>query len=224
MNYTLSFGQVWPHVPFLLKGAWISLQIAAIAIVLGCVLGGLGAAVLMHGNRYAKLAVRGYVSFFTNVPQLVVIMTIFFVLPEAGLLISPFWAATVGLMLAEAAYLCEIIKAGVESTSRNQLDAAEVLGLSRKQTAWHITLPHAVKVLYPTLCNQFILCVLYTSIACVIGVEEITGRGLTVNSQTFRSFEVFSVIGVIYALMTILVTLVLYLVGRTVFRVRARIF
>jgi polar amino acid transport system permease protein len=224
VNYTLSFGQITPRIPFLLQGAVISFEIAAIAIVLGCILGSFGAAVLMHGRRPAKLMVRGYVSFFTNVPQLVIIMALFFVLPEAGLLISPFWAATVGLMLAEAAYLCEIIKAGIESTSRSQLEAAEVLGLSRRQTAWYITLPHAVKVLYPTLCNQFILCVLFTSIACVVGVEEITGRALTVNAQTFRSFEVFAVVGAIYAVMTVIVTIVLYLIGRTVFRVKAKIF
>ncbi len=224
MNYTLSFGQITPHIPFLLEGAWISLQIAAIAITLGCLLGGLGAAVLLQGSHRARRVVAGYVSFFTNVPQLVVIMTIFFVLPETGLLISPFWAATVGLMLAEAAYLCEIIKSGIQSTPRSQLEAAEVLGLSRRQTARHVTVPHCVKVLYPTLCNQFILCVLYTSIACVIGVEEITGRGLTVNSQTFRSFEVFTVVGLIYAVLTVVVTLMLYWVGRTVFRVKAKIF
>lgn len=224
MHYSLSFSQVTPQLPFLLAGAWIGLQIAFFAIVLGCALGGAGAAILLHGGRFSKAIVRGYVSFFTNVPQLVVMMSVFFILPEFGLLVSPFWAATIGLLLAETAYLCEIIKSGIESISPGQIDAAEVLGLSRRQIAWYVTVPHCVKVLYPTLCNQFILCVLYTSIASVIGVEEITGRALTINGISFRSFEIFSMVGLIYVLLTVVATLALYLFGRLVFRVRAKAF
>lgn len=224
MNYSWSFWQIAPYIPYFLGGAWVSFQIAFIAIGLGCAVGGAGAAIQIHGGPLPRALVRGYVSFFTNTPQLVVMMTIFFVLPEAGFLISPFWAAAIGLTLAEAAYLTDIIKAGVQSINRGQVDAAETLGLSRRQTLWYITIPHSVKVLYPTLCNQFILCVLYTSIAAVIGNEEITGRALTVNGITYRSFEIFTIVGAIYVGLTIVATLALYLAGRWLFRVRAKIF
>ena len=224
MQYTLNFGQVFPHIPFILQGVWATLAIAAVAIAGGCVLGSAGAAVLTYGGSVSRALVKCYVSFFTNVPQLVVIMCVFYALPEFGILLSPFWAATLGLLLAETAYLCGIIKSGIASISQEQVGAAEVLGLSRTQILRHITIPHAVKVLYPSISNQFILCVLYTSIACVIGVEEISGRGLETNAQTFRSFEVFSVVGVVYVVLTFLVTFILYWFGRVAFRVKAKMF
>jgi len=224
MQYTLNFGQILPHIPYILMGVGATFAIATLAIIAGCILGGIGAALLTYGNRIIQRMVLGYVNFFTNVPQLVVIFVVFYALPEFGIMASPFWAATIGLTLAETAYLCGIIKAGLASISREQIAAAEVLGLSRAQILRYVTIPHAVKVLYPSISNQFILCVLYTSIACVIGVEEITGRGLEINAQTFRSFEVFAVVGLLYVIITFVVTFFLYFIGKTAFRVKAKIF
>jgi polar amino acid transport system permease protein len=108
--------------------------------------------------------------------------------------------------------------------NRAELDAAETIGLTRIQTLRHVTLPHLLQTVFPPLANQFIVSILYTSLGAIIGVEELTGRALNIDSQTFRSLEVFIIVGVLYVALTLVSTVVLYGFGRFVLGVRARIF
>jgi polar amino acid transport system permease protein len=98
------------------------------------------------------------------------------------------------------------------------------MGFSVPQTVWYVILPHIARALYPPLSNQFIIQVMTTSIAAIFAVEELTGRAYNVNSLTFRSLEVFSIVAVIYIGLTILCSVALALAGRWLFRVKARVF
>ncbi|MFK8251804.1 amino acid ABC transporter permease [Ancylobacter terrae] len=224
MTYTFNFGQVWPFLPYLLGGAWVTVQLAVCAFVGGAVLGLAIAIGIQGGPAWVRDPLRFYRNFFTNTPQLVKILLIFFGLGEIGWFVSPFWAAVLGLMLAEAAYLAGIFRAGLTSVQQSELDAAETLGLRRVHILRHVVLPHVVHTVFPPLANQFIVSILYTSLASIIGVEELTGRAMNINSQTFRSFEIFTIIGAIYILLTVLSTCALYLFGRYSLGIRARVF
>jgi polar amino acid transport system permease protein len=146
------------------------------------------------------------------------------VLPDAGILLSPYAAVAIGMSLNAGAYLTEIQRAGFQSLRREEIDAASAMGFSVPQIVWYVVLPHIAKALYPPLSNQFIIQVMTTSIAAIFAVEELTGRAYNVNSLTFRSLEVFSIVAVIYLVLTLACSLALALLGRWLFRVKARVF
>lgn len=223
MNYTLQFGQVVGHVPYLVSGAWLSLQIAFLAFCGGMVIGLAGATIRTFAPRWLDRIVGAYVTFFANTPQLVQIYFIFFALPDAGILLSPFAAVLLGMTLNAGAYLTQIQKAGFDSVHREELEAAATMGFSLPQQVRYVILPHIMKVLFPPLSNQYILMTLGSSMAAVFGVEELTGRAMTVNSLTFRSIEVFSITAGLYVLVTLAATIVLAVVGRYFFRAKLRV-
>ena len=139
-------------------------------------------------------------------------------------LLSPVAAVLIGMTLNAGAYLTEIERAGFASVPRAELDAAETLGFNRAQTVWYVIAPHVVRALYPALSNHYIIMTLGTSMAAIFGVEELTGRALNANAISFRSVEIFSMVAVLYIVLTIIASSLLWLVGRCMFRVKAKVF
>ncbi len=223
MSYRFHFGQIVGDIPYLIGGGLISLEIVLLAFCGGMVLGALGAIGTTFGGPLVQRVVRAYVVFFTNTPQLVQIFFLFFVLPQAGILLGPFQAVLLGMTINAGAYLTEIQRAGFSSVRQTELDAAAVLGMSTWQSVRYVIMPHVVSTLFAPLSNHFILMVLGTSMAAVFGVEELTGRAYNINAQTFRSLEIFSVTGALYVVITLLASAVLVVLGRTLFRLRMRI-
>jgi polar amino acid transport system permease protein len=177
-----------------------------------------------YGGVWVHRPVDAYVSFFTNTPQLVQIYFIFFALPEWGILLSPYAAVLIGMTLNAGAYLTQVQLAGFASVQRAEIEAAETLGFTRMQSVRYVIFPHIMKTLFPPLSNLYILMTLGTSMAAVFGVEELTGRSFNINSETFRSVEVFLVAAVIYIVITIAATLLLAGVGRRFFRSQIKLF
>jgi polar amino acid transport system permease protein len=216
----LQSGQVLPYLPDFLRGALLSVQIAFLAFAMGLAIGLLGASVLRFGPRATRLAVHAYVGFFTNTPQLVQVFFLFYALPESEILLTPFQAVLLGMTLNAGAYLTEIQRAGFDSVRREELEAAETLGFNRVQTVWYVIAPHVLRTLYPSLSSQYIIMTLGTSMAAIFGVEELTGQALNANAISFRSIEIFLLTAVIYVGITIIASLLLYLLGRWLFRIR----
>lgn len=224
MNLVIDYSDIWPRVPYLLGGAWLSVQIAFLAFCGGMVIGLFGAMAKTYGGRSLQRVVDVYVGFFTNTPQLVQIYFIFFALPDWGMLLSPYAAVLLGMTLNAGAYLTQVQRAGFASVHRAEIEAAETLGFTRMQSVRFVILPHIMKTLFPPLSNLYILMTLGTSMASVFGVEELTGRAFNVNSETFRSVEVFSIAGVIYIAITFVATFLLASVGRKLFRAKMSYF
>jgi polar amino acid transport system permease protein len=223
VSYTFQFGQVTPYLGTLAAGAWLSLQIAAIAFVAGFIIGLVCASVLQYGGPIVRRIVRAYVVFFLNTPLLVQVFFIYFAMPDFGIVLDSFTAVTIGMALNAGAYLTEIQRAGFASIRRAEVDAAEAMGFSRIQIIRYVVLPHIVRVLYPALSNQYIILTMTTSIAAIFGVEELTGRAYNINAQTFRSLEIFSIVAVYYIVLTIVASAALYALGRYAFRIKGRI-
>ncbi len=224
MHYTPHFGQIARYLPYLCGGAVISLLLASLAFFGGMVIGLLGAMAKTSGAPILRRLAGAYVTFFTNTPALVQVYFIYFALPAWGIVLNSFNAVLLGLTLNAGAYLTEVQRAGFLSVHRNEIEAAETLGMSRWQTVWYVILPHVVRTLYPPLTGQFILITLGTSMGAVFGVEELTGRAFNVNADTFRSVEIFVVVGVLYVFVTIAANLLLSVIGRSLFRVRMSVF
>jgi polar amino acid transport system permease protein len=223
MSYTLQYGQIWPYLPALLAGAWLSLEIAFLAFCGGLFIGTIGAALLTFGPKWLARIVRAYVVFFTNTPQLVQIYFLYFALPDAGILLSSYGAVLLGMTINAGAYLTEIQRAGFASRRLTEMEAAETLGFTRLQQIRYVILPHIARVLFPPLSNHYILMTLGTSMAAIFGVEELTGVSFNVNARTFRSIEVFSVAALLYVVVTLVASVALAILGRTSFRARMRI-
>lgn len=224
MSYTFDYSGVLQELPYLLGGALVSLQIAFITFFAGAALGILGALGKVYGPPPVARAISAYVTFFTNTPALVQIFFLYYALPEAGIMLSSLTAVLIGLVLNSAAYLTEILRAGVVSVRRSELEAAMVLNMTRVQIVRHVMLPHIARTIYAPLSNFFIWLVLGSSIAALFGVEELTGRAINISSVSLRTIETFSVVALVYVVMTVIASASLALLGRWAFRVRARIF
>lgn len=222
MGYSVNFGQIVEYIPYLLGGAWFSLQIAFLAFCGGMVIGLVGAVVKTFGGGIIARLTHGYVVFVTNTPQLVQIYFLYFALPEGGIVMSSYQAVLLGMTINAGAYLTEIQRAGFLSVRQTEMEAAETLGMSLLQQVRYVILPHIARVLFPPLSNHYILMTLGTSMAAIFGVEELTGRAFNVNAETFRSIEVFSVTAGIYVVITLFASVVLGLAGRWLFRARMR--
>src|SRR6516164_5076322 len=169
MNYVFHFGQITRYIPFLLGGGLVSLALAFLAFCGGMVLGLLGALAKSFGGPMLRRFAQAYVVFFTNTPQLVQVYFLFFVLPEVGILLSPFMAMLIGMTMNAGAYLTEIQRAGFASVHQGEMEAAETLGMSRLQQVRYVIVPHMVRTLFAPLSNHYIVMVLGTSMAAVFG-------------------------------------------------------
>src|ERR1019366_7583168 len=196
---------------------------AFLAFCGGMVLGLLGAIGKTFGGPVLRSLVHGYVVFFTNTPQLVQVYFLFFLLPDAGIILTPFMAMLIGMTINAGAYLTEIQRAGFLSVRPGELEAAETLGMSMLQEVGYGILPPVMRTVFAPLSNHYILMVLGTSMGAVFGVEELTGRAYTVNAETFRSIEIFSMVGLIYVTITVLASALLAVLGRVLFRVRMKV-
>lgn len=221
---TWNFGPILQQWPYLLAGAGLSLQIALLAFILGMTVGLVCAAIDRFGPRPLRRAVRIYVVFATNTPQLVQIFFLFFGLPALGMTVSPYAAVLIGATFNAGAYLCEIQRAGFDSVRATELEAAEVLGFSTLQTVVHVILPHVLKVMFRPLSNQFIIMTLGTAMASIFGVEELTGRTYNLSSETYLSVEAFTVAAVLYLVISLIATFALALFGRYACRARIKVF
>ena len=125
------------------------------------------------------------------------------------------WAASPGECFA---YLTEIIRTGIQAVHKGQFEAGLSLGLSFPQLMRRVIFPQAFRVIYPPLCNQFVGIILWSSLVSTIAVEDLAMRGKQLASTTFRSFETYIVLTLIYVVMTLTVSGILKLVGRRLFR------
>jgi polar amino acid transport system permease protein len=222
MNYSLQFGQIAADVPYILSGAWPTLWITFVTFFVAATLGLFIAMARLKGGPLASRLAGIWVTLTTNSPLFVVLFFLFNGLPNWGILLSPIAATLIAFIAISSGYLAEIQRGGIQSVRQAELDAAETLGMSRLQILRFVIAPHVIKTTYPALSNFFIFTMLGTSMASLVGVNELTGRAIEVSSRTFRSIEVFSLVAVTYVVLSLFASAALALVGRWLFRVKAR--
>jgi polar amino acid transport system permease protein len=211
------FEPVIAELDMILNGIWLTIGLSAGAIILGS-----GLAILLVGIK--SLAGRGvgtlvdaYVELMRNTPFLVQLFMIFFGLPLLGLRMSGNQAALLAMTLNLAAYSTEIIRAGVDSIHKSQLEAGLSLALTRLQVFRHIVLIPAFARVWPALSSQFVLMMLASSICSFISVSELSGTAAIIEQRTFRSFETYIVVTCIYLVLALALKSFLLWVGRRLF-------
>ncbi|MEQ8307985.1 MAG: amino acid ABC transporter permease [Hoeflea sp.] len=225
MNYTFQYGVVWQNFGELLDGAILTFQLGAVSFAGGALIGLLCAALIAYGPFILRLPVHIYVVAVTNTPALIQIYFLYYGLPEFGIRWSSETCLLIGLILNAGAYLTMIMRAGFLSVRRTELEAGQVLGLSVVQQVRYIIVPHIAKSIYPAMANFFIvILVMGTSVGALIGVDELTGQAINLSSVNYRWLEYFTVIALMYVVLTFIASIGLALFGRWAFRVKARIF
>lgn len=176
-----------------------TLRLAAPAIVFGFLLGTAVALARLSHRRWLSGPAWIYVEFFRGVPLVMVIFWFWFMIPVmAGKAIPEFSVALSAFVIFEAAYLAEIIRAGIQSVPRGQVEAATATGLTRGQMMRHVVLPQALRNMIPALVTQFIVLLKDTSLASIIGYVDLTKAAQIVNNREIRPFELYLFIAVIY--------------------------
>jgi polar amino acid transport system permease protein len=186
---------------FLLDGLGVTLLLSIITVVCSLVAGSLIALLRTYGPTWLRVALTFYIDTMRAVPVLVVLVWIYFALPIAtGLNLPSFWAAALALSVHIAAYVAEIVRAGIESVRSGQIRAGLALGMSRAQVVRKIILPQALIRMLPAFGSIISITIKDTAIASVIAVPELMKRSETVAGQSFRPIEIFTVAMIVYFL------------------------
>ena len=197
-------------LPNLLRGALVTLQLTALSVFLGMIAGSLIGIARLSKVKPIGWAARVYIDFFRGTPLLVQIFMIYFGLPalmqEFGLNfnLDRLVGAVTALSLNSAAYLAEIVRAGIQSIEPGQAEGAQSLGMSSNQTMRYIIFPQALRRMLPPLGNEFITLLKDTSLVAIIGFEELFRRGQLIVADNYRAFEIYTAIALIYLCLTVL--------------------
>lgn len=216
----IDFTLIWESLPSLYQGTVVSLQITFVAALIGMGFGSILGLAEISSLKVIRLCVGIYVTLVRGTPMLVQILFIFYVLPQLGLMIAPFWAASLAIGLNSSAYVSQIIRSGVNAVPKGEIEASYTLGFSRFQTMVYIIFPQALRVTLPSLGNELITLVKDSSLASIIGVMELTKEASVIRSRTYDAFSILLAISIIYLVLTATLSLAIkYFEKRTKIRV-----
>jgi len=198
MDYVFQFGPVFAFWPELLRGTALTIALTLVATAIGLPIAAVLAALRSFSSTPVRAAVSAYVELIRNTPFLIQLYFVFFALPGLGLRLTANEAAITAMVVNLVAYAVDILRAGLQAVPRGQIEAARALGLRPLRIIRHVILGQALRIVYPALASQFILQLLGSSLVSAIAAEELTAVANNIMIQTFRNFEVFGVVTVIY--------------------------
>lgn len=206
-----NFSMLWHGT---LNSFWITVVTFAISFAFG--------SILAIGRYYKKVRITYvlatlYVEVIRNTPVLVQIFLIYFGLPEFNIHLSSIAAGILALSINNAAYLSEIVRAGITAVKNGQWEAAACVGLSTRQILQKVIFPQAIRNTFPAIANQFIAIIYGTSLLSVLDVRELMDQANILNSQTFQSMPIFVFVTLLYYVISIVLSMVLKWVNRRYF-------
>ena len=194
-------------LPLLIVGAGITIQITAISVGLGLIIGMFVGIARICNVKVLRALATVYIDFLRGTPLLVQIFLIYFALPMVvGQRVDPFIAAITACGINSGAYIAEIFRAGIQAIDEGQREAGRSLGMSWVQTMRYIIVPQAFKNVIPPLGNEFIALLKDSSLVSVIGFEELTRRGQLIIARTYGSLEIWITVALIYLVMTLTIS------------------
>ena len=217
MKLTLNFDPVWAELDMILEGIVFTIGLSAAAIVLGSALAVLLVGLKSLAPRWVGLLVDSYVELMRNTPFLIQLFMIFFGLPLLGIKMSGTSAGLLAMTMNLGAYATEIIRAGVDATHKSQLEAGVSLALTRLQVFRYVVLKPAFAKVWPALSSQFVLMMLASSICSFISVSELSGAAAIIESRTFRSFETYILVTIVYLVLALSLKSFLLALGKRLF-------
>nr|WP_204727769.1 amino acid ABC transporter permease [Jeotgalibacillus terrae] len=204
---SMNFEQIVPSMPYILQGIWVTLQIVLIAGLLGFAIGIILSLFKIGRIPFLRWFADGYTSIFRGTPLVLQLMIIYYASPQLfGVQIEAYTAAILSFGLNSAAYISEIIRAGIQAVDKGQREAAMALGVPYNKMMKDVILSQALKNILPALMNEFITLTKESAIVTVIGVTDIMRRAYIVGSDKFSFLEPLLFAGMIYYLMVLVLT------------------
>lgn len=222
MGYEFDFDAIADNLGLLLHGAGVTLALTAVAAVCGIALSIAGAATSRWGAGWARSGVTAYVELIRNTPFIVQLFFIFFGLPSLGLRLGAVQAAVLAMIINLTAYGIEIVRAGIEAVPAGQREAGLALGLRPFVVFFKIILPQALANIYPALVSQIIITMLESAVVSQIAVTDLTHVADFIQSRTYRAFETYFAITLVYLLMAVSLRWLFERAGRRLFTGRRR--
>ena len=216
MDMNLNVDLMINSLPLLITGAGITIQITAISVGLGLIIGMFVGIARISNVKLLRWLAAIYIDFLRGTPLLVQIFLIYFALPVIlEQRVDPFIAAITACGINSGAYIAEIFRAGIQAIDEGQMEAGRSLGMTWVQTMRYIIVPQAFKNIVPPLGNEFIALLKDSSLVSVIGFEELTRRGQLIIARTYGCLEIWISVAIIYLVMTLTISrLVAYLEKR----------
>lgn len=197
--YHFDFRPIAQNFDLLWKGLLLGIGIALLSLAIGTVIGLLCAFARTYEARPLRVLATAYVEFVRNIPLLLIIYFVYFGLPLIGIsILDNLWSFVFALAIYAGAYMTEIFRAGIEAISKNYLEAGKAIGLTRWQVIRRVTLPLMFRIVLPSLGNTLISLFKDTSLAAAISVNELTYGAKIINTNSFRTIEVYMVVGLMY--------------------------
>lgn len=198
MGYTLHFGVIWNNLDRLLAGLALGLGLALVAIAIGALAGIVLAFASVGKVRALRALVAGFVTLIRNTPILVIVLIVYFALPQLGIRFGKMESFVISLATYAAAYLTEVFRAGLLSVPPGLIDAGRAIGLRGIHVSRLIVFPIVLRNSLPALGSTFISLFKDTSIAAAIAIPELTFEARKINVETFRVIETWLVATVMY--------------------------
>jgi polar amino acid transport system permease protein len=204
----------------LLRGAAVTVALAAIAGACGLVLATGAAALRRHGGTAGRFLVASYVGLIRNTPFLVQLFFIFFGLPAIGFRLTAITAAAVAMTINLAAYATEVVRAGLESVPAGQIEAGNAVGLHKFAVFRLIVLPQAIAAVYPALVSQVVIMLLESAVVSTIAVRDLTYTADLIQSRSFLAFQTYLGVTAIYLFLAVATRRLLLAAGGQLYRGR----
>ena len=199
----LDFSPVFAGWRELAHGAWVTVEVTALAVVLGCVIGLLVGLGRLPGTRPVVYGLcSAYVAFIRGTPLLVQLFIWFFGLPHFGINLPALFCGVVGMGIYSGAYMSEVVRGAIESVDRGQLEAARSLGMSYGLSMRLVIVPQALVRMIAPLSNEFIALIKNSSLVSLLTITDLMHEGQKIISVSYRSLEVYLAVAVVYFVLT----------------------
>lgn len=204
----LDFSQIVPSIPFMIKGIWVTLQIVSVSLIIGFILGTILSIFKISKFTVLRIFADAYTSLFRGTPLILQLFLFYYATPQlTGIMITAYAASVLTFGLNSAAYVSEIIRAGIQAVDKGQQEAAEALGVPYRQILLNIILPQAIKNILPALMNEFITLTKESAIVATIGVLDVMRRAQIVTAEKYIAFEPLMFAALMYYILVMGLTL-----------------
>ena len=187
------------------QGVVVTIEVSVASLILSLLFGLVLAILRVVGWKPALAFSKAYVEIFRNIPPLLLLFYCYFAMPRVGIVLSAFTCGVLAMTVYHAGFMAEILRAGIESVGRHQVEAARALGLTYLQSMRHVILPQALATILPPLGNTSISLTKTTSLVAVISVPDVMFRAQLLETSTFRTFEVFAAAGAVYLFLVLII-------------------
>ncbi|NMB41388.1 MAG: amino acid ABC transporter permease [Firmicutes bacterium] len=199
---SLDYTVIINNWPFLMLGLRETLRISSLAVTMGFCIGSTVALARLSRYHILKLISGAYIEFIRGTPLLVQLFILYYGLPQLGIDLDRRAAAAIGLSINSGAYVAEIVRAGIQSIDKGQMEAARSLGMSGTMAMIHVILPQAFRRVIPPLVNELIMLIKDSSLLSVIALTELMRAGEHIRTRTYQDFEIFTFIALVYFVIT----------------------